>query len=284
MQRTRRSETFLSAAAIAAGLMLFAGAAGAQASAVDDIVGLRAGMSYDEVVKLLEARDDVALVETAEQWIRQSNGIPTRQLLRASDGVPCAEGEAAQRSGGHVVCDNFRGHFGARKEITNEFVVAFTGMPEAERAGIVWRRVVFPEGKSPTVASLAEALTAKYGQPHIRATESGYYSMSHRNGATELSWVYRPDGNPIGADDSLKHRCVNGPKAWFAADHSWNGGCGLTVRAEILPVPGNNLLAQELHVSVVDQKTLLEHLNSFQAELKAAVELRAQGEAANPDL
>jgi hypothetical protein len=284
MQRKTWSGNCFPAAVVAAGLMLSAGPAGAQASAVDDIVGLRAGMGYDEIVKLLEARDDVSLVETAEQWIRQSHGIPTRQLLRAANGVPCAEGEAVQRSGGHIVCDNFRGRFEARKDITHEIVVAFTGMPEQERAGIVWRRVVFPEGKSPTVASLAEALAEKYGKPHIIATDSGYYSMSHRNGATDLNWVYRPDGSPIGADDSMKHRCVNGPKAWFAAEHSWNGGCGLTVRAEILPVPGNSLLASELHVSAVDQKTLLDHLNSFQAELKAAVELRAQGEAVNPDL
>src|SRR3546814_6185443 len=63
-------------------LMPPAGTATAQApgSVVDDIVGLRVGMSYDAVVALLEGRDDTPEIETAEQWIRQSHGLPPRQL------------------------------------------------------------------------------------------------------------------------------------------------------------------------------------------------------------
>lgn len=273
-------KTRAAAAALLAGLLPgFAVAQGA-----DDIVGLRPGMTYDEVVALVEGRDDVTLVETAEQWIRQSHGIPTRQLLRAGNGVPCAEGEKPQRVAGHTVCDTLRGRFEARKEGTNEIMVAFTGMPGEERVGIVWRRLVFAEGKSPTVDSLLEALIGKYGEAHIRATDSGYYSMSHRHGTTALNWLYDPTGNAIVGNDTLLSRCVNGPKPWFAADHSWNGGCGLTVRAEIIPVPGNNLLALELNVSVLHQKALLDAMYQFEAEIKAAVEQQAQGAASEPEL
>src|SRR3546814_20146817 len=87
-------------------------------------------------------------LETAEQWIRQSHGLPTRQLLRASDGVPCAEGEKATNIGWYAVCDTARGRFGARKEVTHEFVVALTGMPEQEVAGSIRRRPVFAVGKN----------------------------------------------------------------------------------------------------------------------------------------
>src|SRR3546814_10062725 len=73
--------------------------------------------------------------------------------------------------------------------------------------------------------------------------------MSHRTGATNLNWIFAANSGRIGNDDSLKHRCVNGPKPWFATEHSWSGGCGLTIRAEILPVPSNSLLVQVLNRS-----------------------------------
>src|SRR3546814_9302618 len=105
-------------------------------------------------------------LETAEQWILQSHGLPTRQLLRASDGVPYADGAKATNIGWYAVCDTARGRFGALKEVTNEIVVAFTGIPEQEVAGSIWRRTVFAVGKYPTVASVIDALTQKYGEPH----------------------------------------------------------------------------------------------------------------------
>src|SRR3546814_13218418 len=93
-------------------------------------------------------------------------------------------------------------------DLTNEIVVAFTGMPEQEVAGSIWRRTVFAVGKYPTVASVIDALTQKYGEPHIGQTESGYYSMSHRTGATNLNWIFAANSGRIGNDDRLKHRCV----------------------------------------------------------------------------
>ena len=261
-----------------------AAATGAEAAMVDDIVGLRPGMSYAEIVAILEAREGTRTIETAEQWIRQSHGIPTRQLLRASDGIACAVDEKASRTRWHTVCDTRGGRFQARKEITDEILVAFTGMPDAERACSIWRHSVFAKDRSPTVTALVEALTEKYGKPHVYQTEAGYYSMSHRKGATNLNWVYGPTGDHIQGNDSLLSKCVNGPKPWFGTQHSWSGGCGLTIRAEILPVPDSTLLAQELNVTVVHQKNLIEALGRFDAELKAAVEQHAQGAGAKPEL
>src|SRR3546814_14095671 len=98
--------------------------------------------------------------------------------------------------------------------------------------------------------------------------------MSHRTGATNLNWIFAANSGRIGNDDSLKHRCVNGPKPWFATEHSWSGGCGLTIRAEILPVPSNSLLVQVLNVSVVNQRELIEALGRFKAEIKRSEERR----------
>ncbi|MGF1628735.1 MAG: hypothetical protein ACFCUT_04640 [Kiloniellaceae bacterium] len=290
MSRVFRANSWLAAALFVGGLQFLQAAnataqvPAAESAIADDILGLRPGMSYGEVVALLEARDDVQLVETAEQWIRQSHGIPTRQLLRASDGIACGPEEKASRSGWHTECDTLGGRFQARKQVSNEIIVAFTGMPEGERARSVWRRSVFAEGKSPTVSAVIEALAEKYGKPHVHQTESGYYSTSHRRDATNLNWVYAPTGSLIQGNDSLLSGCVNGPKPWFTTEHSWSGGCGMTIRAEILPVPGNTLLAQALNVTVVNQNGLIEALGRFDIDLKAAVEQRVEGTAEKPEL
>src|SRR3546814_12314402 len=110
-----------------------------------------------------------------------------------------------------------------------------------------------------------------------------YYSMSHRTGATNLNWIFAANSGRIGNDDSLKHRCVNGPKPWFATEHSWSGGCGLTIRAEILPVPSNSLLVQVLTVSVVNQRELIEALGRFVSERTAAVQGPPPAQAAEPE-
>ena len=117
----------------------FANSARAQSGPVGDIVGLEPGMDFDNIVSLIKQRDDVGPIEIAEQWIRQSHGVPTRQLLRAADGMACAQGEGAKRSGGHIRCNTFGKRFEARKDITDEIIVAFVGMPEHETAGSIWR-------------------------------------------------------------------------------------------------------------------------------------------------
>lgn len=250
---------------------------------VADIVGLKVGSSYEQIVEALEARDDVSAVETAQQWLRQSHGVATRQLLRASDGTACAEGETARKTGGKVQCETTGGHFQGRKGVTHEIVVAFAGMPGKESAVSIWRRSAFPKDAAPTVAALEQALHEKYGKPHVRQTESGYWSMTHRAGAINLNWIYLPNGRPITGNDALRHRCVNGPKPWFTTKHSWNKGCGMTVRAEIRPQPGSRLLAGELNVSVVEQRALIGQLGRFDADLKRAVEESSRGKAKKLD-
>src|SRR3546814_13421485 len=117
----------------------------------------------------------------------------------------CAEGEKATNIGWYAVCDTARGRFGARKEVTNEIVVAFTGMPEQEVAGSIWRRTVFAVGKYPEVASVIDALTQKYGEPHIGQTESGNSIMRHRTGATNLHWNFAAKRRRNGQNNNRKH-------------------------------------------------------------------------------
>jgi hypothetical protein len=249
---------------------------------VDDVADLRPGMSFDDVEALLECRGDIVNFDTAEAWAIKSEGQPTRQLLRAANGDICPA-EARLAGGGE--CEDGGYGFERLQNVSEEFIVAFTGLPEAERAGVIWRRTLFPADAYPTVTSLQEALVAKYGQPHVSANQEGYYSLGHRRGSVTYSWVYDARQQPIpGSDSARKSRCVNGPRPTFQRQMSWNSACGLTVRAEIMAAPDNTVLARELNVVVMDQKRFNDSVKQFSVDLKAAVEAQHRGKAAAPDL
>ena len=61
----------------------------AASSPIADIIGLKLGMSYEEVVTTLKARKDFTSVETADEWIREGHGITQNQLVRGANGIPC---------------------------------------------------------------------------------------------------------------------------------------------------------------------------------------------------
>jgi hypothetical protein len=249
---------------------------------VDDVAGLRPGMSFEDVEAVLECSGEVDHFDVKPSWARQSHGLATRQLLRAADGEPCA---AELRVQGGKGCEDGGYGFAPLQAVTREVVVAFAGLPGAERAGVIWRRTAFPEGSYPTVSSLQASLAQKYGPPHLQATQEGYYSLGQRRGTTVLSWLHDARQRPIArADSARRSRCVNGPRPTFERRMSWNGGCGLTVRAEIVPAPGNAILARELNVVVVDQKRFDDDVKQFERDIKAAVEAQHRGSGVKPTL
>lgn len=249
---------------------------------VDDVADLRPGMSFADVEAFLECREGVVNFDTAEAWAIKNEGQPTRQLLRAADGDLCP---AEARLAGGKECEDGGYGFELLQNVREEFVVAFTGLPEQERAGVIWRRTVFPADEYPTVSSLQEALVAKYGQPHLAANQEGYYSLGHRRGSVTYSWVYDARQQPIpGGDSARRSRCVNGPRPTFQRQMSWNSACGLTVRAEIMSAPGNSVLASELNVVVMDQKRFDDAVKQFTVDLRAAVEAQHEGKGGRPDL
>lgn len=248
----------------------------------DDVAGLRPGMSFDDVEAMLECRGDILNFDVAESWARKNEGLPTRQLLRAADGEICP---AETRAMGGTACEDGGYGFELLQNVNQEFIVAFAGLPKAERAGIIWRRTAFSESEYPTVSFLQEALVEKYGRPNSSANQEGYYSLGHRRGSVTYSWVYDPTGAPIPSSDSARlSRCVNGPRPTFQNKMSWNGACGLTIRAEIMPAQDNTILARELNVVVMDQKRFDAAVKQFGIDLKAAAEAQHQDKGARPDL
>lgn len=256
---------------------------------VDDIVGLRPGMAYDDILALLECRDDIRSVQSAPLWSASQNyGIPTRQLLRASDGIPCSDAEIGARSAN---CDSGGGRFEPLRGITREYIVSFTGMPRQEVARAIWRRVLYTEDDTQAASVLTQSLSEKYGVPQLQATGDHLRINNVRAGATNLIWLYSRDGKPTPppagqfTSAALNYEtCINGPQPQFATQHGWNSGCNLTIRAEILPRDGNRLLARELNMVVMNQRDLYHGGQQFEQALKIVSEDRLREQSARPEL
>lgn len=248
----------------------------AEGAPVDDIVGIRPGMGFDDVVRILECRDDVSVVETAEKWnLQQTYGFPLRQVVRASNGAECTGREIAGDMGsvGRQTCNDGGYRFKPLKGITREFDVVFTGMPGEEKVGALWRRNEYAEGEQPTIDSLAQSLADKYGAPHVTEKD--------RQGRTHLTWLQDLLGRPISQASADFNTCKSMSfNASFAASHAWRSNCGLTIKVAIAPVHGNELLAREMNMGLMHQKTFYEAGQTFERDLAAAYETRKQQEAA----
>lgn len=257
-----------------------------QGGPVDDIVQLRPGMPYEEVVAVLECRDDIRLIQTAPLFSIQDNfGIPTRQLVRGSDGVPCSAREARG--------DRCRtlGRFEPLRDASREYIVAFTGLPGEEIARAIWRRSVFDDQDSPGVSVLTQGLAEKYGPAQVQAVGSHSRINSMPPGATTLVWIYNRDGSaapPPASEFSAAglnwETCVNGPNPSFAARHGWNSGCELTIRAEIMPRADNAVLARELNMVVMNQRDFYHANQQFATALRLVGEERARQSRTPPEL
>lgn len=242
-----------------------------------DIVGLRVGMSYDEVKVILECLEDVRVIQTTPLWVGKSNyGIPTIGALRGTGGIPCMEHEAP-------ACDTAGGRFPPVRNATTEYFVAFTGLPGEEVARVIWRRTLFDESAAQTIATLTAALNEKYGQPQLQAVGNHSRLNRPRPGATNMVWARDPKGQPMveprhqfSSAAMRFEQCLNGPNPVFAARQSWNSGCGMTTRAEIVPHQNNLLLARELNMVLVHQADLFHGNRQFQNALKLRGEEEAQ--------
>ncbi|NGX14793.1 hypothetical protein [Wenzhouxiangella sp. XN24] len=250
-----------------------------------DIVGVSPGMSFDEAVAILECRSDVRVVDTAPLWTSRENfGLATRGMLRGTDGVPCQDFEAP-------ACEQGAYGLGPMRKLRTEYVAGLTGMPGEEVVRAVWRRSRFSEADGQSIQALTTALSQKYGVPQIQAEGNHLRLNNLRAGSTNLVWVFDVKGHamPVPASQFNNaamqfEQCINGPKPAFTAAQSWNSGCGLTIRAEIVPLPGNSLVAGEFNMVVMHQRDLYHGNQQFQHALRLAGEQRVPQPKAATDL
>lgn len=239
----------------------------ADGAPTDDILDLRPGMSFDDVVAISRCRDPKLRVDVDDRWhVSDTHGIKTRQIVRVSDGEECSGQDiVADMRNSSDICSG--GDFKAVKNATDQIFVAFNGVPEKEVAGAIWRSRTFAKDERPTVADLQKSLAEKYGEPH---------ETRERNSELELAWTYDPLGRRMSKSNPALQDCRFSVSASYAGRHRWSADCGLTINARIDLDRQNPLLADALHVAVMQQKEFIEGTERFEADLRT--ESRRQNE------
>jgi hypothetical protein len=225
---------------------------------IDDIVGVRPGLTYEEAANLVLCTNDLMTVQTdsSRGFNINTYGQTLRQGFSARFAEPHVQKTSQQylkemnddfiaRSGNAVRDDSRPGQ--------SHWYVGTMGMPGQEHVISVGREEWFAEGKNPTMASVEQALLKKYGTPtrHQKAGNQIY-----------LSWAYDPFGRLITETSPLFNQCsaVTGPDggANFSPD------CGTVVGAMVVPMKDNVDLGKSMSVAIVDQSGGYESLTATQ--------------------
>jgi len=251
---------------------------------VDDVTGVRPGMSWDEAANFVMC--DNPLMVVAENTSRNF-GINTygQHVRQGFDGtfaqprvVKTSQQIFEEMRQQEVQREN-NAYIAPLKPGQSRYFVSTMGLPGKEQVLSVAREEYFPDGKLPTVDSVKQALITKYGTP-----------TSERDGQrTFLEWEYDPSGGKITEGSPLSSQCSINVSPDTSV--SLSTSCGVTVGA-VIEAPGNNLgLAHSLAVTsqngVQDMAVLKSTEDFFQKgdEARKANELNnAQKNADKPKL
>ncbi len=213
---------------------------------VADVVGVRPGMTYEEAANVVMCTHDLMVVTDggAGGFNIQTYGQQLRQGFSARLAEPRVQKTGKQimqemqddmmaRSGNAVRYDLKPGQ--------SKWTVTTMGMPGAEKVIGAGREEWFPEGKNPTMASVADALIKKYGPA----------TFDHDNpGQRFMRWIYDPLGRRATETSPLYNSCAG---TGVSGAVNLSPDCGIVVEAHLTPMPDNPALARSMDVGVVDQ-------------------------------
>ncbi|WP_148276604.1 hypothetical protein [Sphingobium sp. SYK-6] len=210
---------------------------------VDDVVGVRPGMSWDEAANVVQCDNPMLVVteNSSRKYRIETHGAKIRHGFDAK----FAEARV-EKTGQEIVREMQRD---AMRRANNayeaplqpgqtRYYVGTMGLPGQERVISVAREEYYPEGQSPTVASVEQALIAKYGTPTSQADNGPRRS---------LSWKYDPTGRLVTETSPLYHSCTVNPSP--DSGSSLSPDCGVTVAADIGRSRDNPGLAHSLAVA-----------------------------------
>jgi hypothetical protein len=252
---------------------------------VDDVQGVRPGLTYEEAANVVLCTHDLLVVQADGRGFQlPANGKDIRQGFSARFAEPRVvkssedymremNEEFMARSGNAVRQDMKPGQA--------KWYVGTIGMPGQERVINAAREEWFEEGRQPTIASVEQALVKKYGNPTRRQHPGG--------GSAVLTWSYDPMGRQVTETSALYNSCSGAASPDGGANFSPD--CGIVVMAIAYPLRDNPELAQMMQVGVVDQATGYESLqnveqalNQQETERRAAQVKDAEKNADVPDL
>lgn len=222
---------------------------------VDDVLGVRPGMTFDEAANVVLCTNDllVVQVDTSRGFDIKTYGQTLRQGFSARFAEPRVEKTSKQimqemqddfiaRSGNAVRQDMQPGQA--------KWYVTTMGMPGKERVIGAAREEWFEAGKNPTLESVEQALAKKYGTP----------TKVQQTGGRHMRWAYDPFGRLVTETSPLFNQCsgISSPDGGV----NLKPDCGLVVTAVLQPLRDNPALAQLMQVGVVDQANGYEAVNA----------------------
>lgn len=217
---------------------------------VDDVQGVRPGLSFDEAMTTVMCTHEL-LVATPDNTRGFNIKAAQAQSVRQGFSARVAEPRVV-KSGKEIVQEMqreamARGLNSVREDLKPgqaKWFVGTMGLPGQERVLSVAREERFATGQNPTMETVTTALLKKYGTPtrNQRAT-SGQLPL--------LRWAYDPLGRLVTETSPLFSSCIG------TSDP--NGGvnlspdCGIVVQAMLIPQKDNPDLVDRMQVGVVNQ-------------------------------
>ncbi|HVY88507.1 MAG TPA: hypothetical protein VG942_06535 [Hyphomonadaceae bacterium] len=236
---------------------------------VDDVVGVRPGLTYEEAVNVVLCDNPMLVTSDATGRGFQINtyGQKVRQGFDARFAEARVEKTSQQimkemqddmmaRSGNAIREDMKPGQI--------KYYVGTMGMPGQEKVITAAREEWYPEGKLPPATSVADALIKKYGTPTHRQDIPGTQIY--------LRWAYDPLGRLITETSPKFNSCTGVDSPDGGANVSPD--CGIVVQARVQVSRENQDLAKLLQVGVVDQANGYGALKAVEDGLKAQDDAR----------
>lgn len=230
---------------------------------VDDVVGVRPGLTYEEAANAVLCTGEllVASPPNTRGFNINTYGATIRQGFSARFAEPRVVKSSQQVM--KEMQDDFMARSGnaARPDMKPgeaKWYVTTMGMPGKERVIAAAREEWFAEGRNPTMESVAAALIKKYGTPTRRQVAPHVIN---------LSWIYDPSGRFIPETSPLANGCT----VMSSADggSNFSPDCGLVVGAQVWPARENPALSRSVQVGVADQATGYRSLTDTEKALES---------------
>lgn len=229
---------------------------------VDDVLGVRPGMSYTAAQHMVLCSHPLLVVtdETSRGFDLDTYSQKVRQGFSARFAEPRVQKTSRQIMQQMQDEAMARGMNARRQDLQpgqSKWFVGSMGLPGQEKVISAAREEWFAQGRNPTMASIEQALIAKYGPPTQKQNQPGY---------TRLRWAHDPHGQLIGEASPLYQPCQGSSDPDAAV--SLSAECGVLVQAQLYGLRDNPDLAQRMQVGTVDSAAGLAALSATQQGLQ----------------
>ena len=247
----------------------------ASGAPVDDVLGVRPGMGYDEAANAVLCTHDLLVMQLdiTRGFNIKTYGQKPRHGFGARFAAPRVEWTAKRakmESMDDIVARSGNAARDDMKPGQIKWYVGTMGLPGQERAINLAREERFETGASPTIASIEQALLNKYGP----ATQ-----QQNNHGQRYITWSYDLTGRLVTQGAPLFNRCSGNASPNGAINLSPD--CGTVVTAIVAPLRENPDLALSLQVGVVDQAGGYQLVNTTEQALAQADQQRRAKETTN---